>query len=442
MTGPSSAPAVASLSTARKAAATIGVRFTVVIVLGVSSVLTARGLNPAGRGTYGLVIALSWIAAAVGHLSIEQANVLRWQRGEDRRAIASTSVLLGLLGGTVAALAGWLLVEYAGAGSFSGHDRRIIALVLPAVPLNILGGYLVGLHVLADRLRRVNVVRFVTALSQLVFLAVLWLTGRLDVTSAVAVWVVTLAAGPVILLLPGLGIRAGFVTRRLAASLLRTGLTYHLGMAALFLLRRVDTVMLNAQVSRRDVGLYVVAVLLAELVFLPGESIAQVVLPRQVTGSLVEAAAYTARIVRVNAVVGLIAALGLAALSPLVIVLAYGSSYVGSIAPLLALLPGVVAIGLTRPITAILVRFNRPFVVSAICIAALVINVALNLVLIPALGVVGAAIASSLAYAVQALAYTHWLLRSTPLRLSELRPGRHDLELFPALIRRAPIETP
>ena len=295
---------------------------------------------------------------------------------------------------------------------------------------------------LADRLRRVNVVRLVTASSQLVLLAALWITGDLNVTTAVLVWVATLAAGPVLLLLPGLSVRPRYLSRQLAVSLLRTGLKYHLGMAALFLLRRVDTLMLNAQVSRRDVGLYVVAVVLAELVFLPGESIAQVVLPRQVAGTLEQAAAYTARIVRVNAIVGLAAGLVLAVASPLLIRLAYGSGYVGSIVPLLALLPGVITIGLTRPITAILVRLDRPFVVSLICILSLVLNVGLNLVLIPTLGVVGASIASSLAYGAQAVAYTRWLLRSTPLRLSELRPTRHDLMLFPALIRRSPIESP
>jgi O-antigen/teichoic acid export membrane protein len=429
-------------SAARRAAGIISIRFAAVMVLGLASILTARSLNPVGRGTYGLVITVSWIAAALGHLSIEQANILRWQRGDDRRAIASTSFLLGVLGGSAAAVVGWVAVNYLGAGSFSTHDRWLIALVLPIVPLNILSGYLIGLHILSDRLARVNVVRLITASWQLVVLVVLWRTSHLNVTAALVVWIATLAVGPVLLLFPGLSIQPRYVSRKLAVSLLCTALKYHLGMAALFLLRRVDIVMLNALASRRDVGLYVVAVLLAELLFLPTESIAQLVQPRQVTGTLEEAAAYTARVIRVNTIVGLTAALVLAGASPFIIRLAFGADYMGSVAPLLALLPGVVAIGLVRPITAILVRLDRPFVVSVICVAALVLNVALNLVLIPALGVVGASIASSVAYAAQAFAYGHWLLRRTPLRLSELRPTRDDLALFPALIRRTPAEIP
>jgi O-antigen/teichoic acid export membrane protein len=426
---------------ARRAAWTIGVRVTAVAVLGASSILTARGLNPAGRGTYGLVIALSWIATAVGHLSIQQAIVLRWQRGDDRQAIASTSFFIGLLSGVAAAAAGWVAIAYLGIASLSTYDRRLVMLALPTVPLNILASYLGGLHVLAGRLTRMNWVRLIVAFAQLAVLGALWARGSLDVTSAVVVWVVTLSAGPVLLLIPGLSIRLGFSSRVVAASLLRTGLKYHVGMAALFLLRRVDTVLLAALATRREVGLYVVAVVLAELVFLPGESITQVILPRQVVGSLEDAAAYTARVVRVNALVGVGTALALAAASPFVVRIAYGHSYVGSVPLLLAILPGVVAVGLTRPITPILVRLDRPFVVSLICVAALMLNVALNLALIPILGALGASIASSVAYAAQAYAYTFWLLRSTSLRLSDLRPTRRDLELFEVLIRRAPIQT-
>jgi O-antigen/teichoic acid export membrane protein len=342
----------------------------------------------------------------------------------------------------VAAVVGWIAVTYLGAGSFSGHDRWLIVLVLPTVPLNILAGYLIGLHILGDRLARVNVVRLVTASAQLVVLALLWRTNHLNVTSALVVWIATLAVGSVVLLLPGLTIRPRYVSRKLAVSLLRTALKYHLGMVALFLLRRIDVVMLNALASRREVGLYVVAVLLAELLFLPSESIAQLVQPRQVAGTLDEAAAYTARIVRLNALVGLVAALVLAGASPFVIRLAFGADYIGSVVPLVALLPGVVAVGLVRPITTILVRLDRPFLVSLICIAALILNVALNLVLIPAFGVVGASLASSIAYAAQAFAYARWLLQRTPLRLSELLPTRSDLALLPALIRRAPVEMP
>ena len=429
-------------STARRVAATVLVRLCVVALLGLSSVLTARGLNPSGRGTYGLVLAVAWIAAALGHLSIEQANVLRWQRGDDRRAIASTSVTLGLAGGIAAAVVGWFAVDAFAHDSFSASDRRLIALVLPAVPLYILGGYLVGLHVLDDRLRRVNVARLVAAASQLAALSVLWLTDELTVATAVATWVATLAALPVVLLVPGLSIRLRHVSRRLASSLLRTGLKYHVGMAALFLLRRVDIVILSAYVSRREVGLYAVAVVLAELLFVPSESIAQAVLPRQVRGSLEDAAVYSARVVRVNTFVALTAAAGLAAVSPLLIRVAYGAEYTDSVVLLAALLPGVVAVGFTRPITALLVRLDRPFVVSTICVASLAFNVALNLALIPTLGAVGASIASSLAYLLQAGAYTAWVLRSTPLTLPDLWPRREDLRVFATLLRRSSVETP
>ena len=421
---------------ARKVMSSVAIRVVTVGLLGVSSILTARELHPAGRGTYGVVLAFVWVAAALGHLSVEQSVVLRWQRGDDPCSIASTAVLIGLLAGCLAGLGGWIIALRVGGGSFSGHDRRLIVIGLPAVPLVILTGYLMSLHVLGDRLRRVNLIRSASAAAQLVALVVLIATGHLTTGSALLVWVLTLGAVPVLLLLPGLAIRPAHVSSALGMRLLRTGIRYHWGMAALFMLRRVDTLILNTQVSRREVGLYVVAVVLAELLFLPAETVAQAVLPKQVVGTLVDAADFTARVVRLNTIVGVVCALVLAVLSPVLVRVGYGAAFAGSVAPLLALLPGVATVGLIRPITAILVRLDRPSLVSLVCLVALVVNVALNFALIPTFGIVGASIASTVAYACQAVAYAVWLVRSTHLTPADLWPRRADLRLLTALPRR------
>jgi O-antigen/teichoic acid export membrane protein len=208
---------------------------------------------------------------------------------------------------------------------------------------------------------------------------------------------------------------------------MHTGFRYHLGMAALFLLWRIDTFLLNAQASRHEVGLYVVAVTTAEALYLVTDSVAQVSLPRQLEGTLAEAAAFTARITRLNTLVATAAGLGIVALGPVLVPLVFGGDYGGSVGPLLALVPGVVALGLIRPITPILVRLNRPLRVSLFCSLALLLNVALNFALIPVAGAVGAATASSVAYAALAVAYVRWLISATSLELSELWPTRSDI---------------
>lgn len=426
---------MAESTTAHRVAAALSARVLAVVILGLSSVLLARVLQPDGRGTFGVVVAFAAVAAIVGHLSIEQSVVLRWQLGDDRRALASTALLIGVVSGLLAAIGGWIIVSVA-TGAFSADDRALIVLVLPAIPLSIVSGYLIGLTVLDGRTGRVNVARTAAASCQLLVLVALWRFGWLTVASAVVVWVVALGALPVVVLTPGLSIRLRHVSSSAVRRLFRTGVQYHVGMVALFMLRRVDVFILNAWVDREQVGLYVVAVVVAELMFLPGESIAQVTLSRQVAGDLDQAADYTARVVRLNTIVGVCAAVALAILSPVIFRFGFGPTYSGSLPLLLWLLPGVVAIGLIRPVTVILVRLDRPFVVSLVCIGALAVDVALNLMLIPRVGVAGASIASSIAYIGQAAAYTVWLLHRTSLRPADLVPRWRDLGFALALIRR------
>ena len=76
-------------------------------------------------------------------------------------------------------------------------------------------------------------------------------------------------------------------------------------------------------------------------------------------------------------------------------------------------------------------------VYSAIAVGALLLNVLLNLILTSAIGIVGASLASSIAYAVLAMAWVGWGLRIAGLRLSEtFLPQPGDRESLGRLVPR------
>ena len=63
-------------------------------------------------------------------------------------------------------------------------------------------------------------------------------------------------------------------------------------------------------------------------------------------------------------------------------------------------------------------------------ITAMVVNVSLNFALIPPLGIVGASLASSIAYTALAVAQTVWFVKVTGTRLRELIPGLAEIRLL------------
>lgn len=388
-------PAVSTLVT------TLAARLIAVIAAFGSGVLVARGLGPAGRGTYALITTVALMAATVSHLSVEQAIVGRWRRDDETARLSGTSVIIGAIFGSFGGLAALLVLTTRYGDSVVGGAAWLAAV---GVPLFVVSLYVNSTLVLNGRLGRSNSLRVVGALTQLAAVVGILLVSTLSVTGAVAAWAVALAV-------PSLGgvasqwrdLRA--MSFGAARRLLSVGLRYHPGMLALSALSRLDVFIVAAFAGRSAVGLYAVAVTLAEGLFLVSDSVAQVALGRQVQLDRRESDQLTLRVARMNLMVCLTASVALAVASPIVIPILFGQAYAGSVASLLLLLPGILGLALIRPITAQLVRRDRPLLVSSITVSALALNLLLNFVLVPHLAERGAAIASSLAYLWLAAAY-------------------------------------
>lgn len=408
-------------SLARAAADVAGTRI-VLLVLGLGvSVLIARALGPAGRGEYALVVAVSATAVTLGHLSIEQAQVYLTSTGAGLRRLAANAVALGLVLGCLAVAGVFALSALTGYPAQEVESLLALGLGLAAVPFSMVALYANGLLVLEGRTDLVNRAALLGGGAQTALLVALGFAGRLTVTVVVAAWLLN-AVLPLVVSLRHLRPSPQQLSWRLARQEAGLGLRYHGGLASLYLLLRVDVLMLAALRSDREVGLYALAVTLVELTNIATDAIATVVLRRQTTSSLADAALFTARVVGLTLVLALVAVLGLVLISPLFVPLVYGQAFSGAVPALFALAPGVVALAATRSAGGYLLRLNRPWTVTALAFTAMLVNVSLNLVLIPVLGIVGASVSSSVAYTLLAGAYVVWLRRSARLRWSSFSP--------------------
>ena len=406
---------------ARRVVAVAGTRVVLLVIGTVASVVIARTLGPAGRGRYAFDVAIATTAIALAHASIEQSQVYLVSIGTALRRLAANAVALGLTLGALAVgvvLASCLLLGYPTSAPFS--DRPLLLAML-AIPASIIVLYVNGLLVLGGRTDLLNRGGLLAGVVQCVALVALAATEHLDVTTVLVVWLLN-AALPLVVSLPYLRPRPRDISRELARTELATGLRYHAGLASLYLLLRIDVLLLAALRSDADVGLYALAVGLIELTNVATDAVATVVIRRQVTLGLDEAAQLTARVIGITSVLALAAVSGLLVLSPFVVPLVYGEAFRGSVPALISLAPGVLALAATRSAGGYLIRLNRPWVVTAMTTSAMVVNVALNLLLIPPLGIVGAGLASSVAYFGLAAAYLIWLTRSTGLRPAAFRP--------------------
>ena len=167
-------------------------------------------------------------------------------------------------------------------------------------------------------------------------------------------------------------------------------------------LYHVDILLLQPMVGSQATGYYRAALVIAEFLWFVPNALQTVFLHSSSElwskGETGRVTSLASRATRYNLSLTLLLALGIAALAPDFVPLYFGSDFDSSIRSLLLLLPGALGFALARPIFAIgQGKGELRVLIIATGVAAL-INLLLNLSLIPHYGMAGAAVATSTGY--------------------------------------------
>jgi O-antigen/teichoic acid export membrane protein len=199
---------------------------------------------------------------------------------------------------------------------------------------------------------------------------------------------------------------------------------------------RVDMYMVQGWLGAAALGQYSIAVTLAETLMMATDAVAVAVLPAQMTNTVQESAQRALRAARINVLLGTGLALAAAIVSGPAITLLYGESYRPAVLPMIALLPGIVSLGMQRVCGAPTLRTGRPLGIAGIYALTLTTNIILNMLLIRRYGLIGASIASSVSYILGAGIFVTWTSRLAQLPLSRvMRFDAADLASVSAAVR-------
>jgi O-antigen/teichoic acid export membrane protein len=209
----------------------------------------------------------------------------------------------------------------------------------------------------------------------------------------------------------------------------RFALPAHCSTVISYLNYRIDQFFIAAWLPTEQLGYYVIAVGLAERLWVPTGAIANALLPH-LTNSTERNPALPAILAR-HVMIWVGAACGIVfLLADLVIEFLYSAEFVPAVESLRWLLPGILSLSIGRVLVAELLAREKPhYTVVASGIAAL-INIVGNVALVPRMGITGSAIASSISYSVLSLFLVRFYLRETGLPFSVLVPKRDDLLIY------------
>ncbi|MBI4570694.1 MAG: oligosaccharide flippase family protein [Chloroflexi bacterium] len=200
---------------------------------------------------------------------------------------------------------------------------------------------------------------------------------------------------------------------------------------------RLDVLLVAGFLSPREVGLYSLAVTLAELLRRVPGAVSPLLFPRVARLPDRQGMALTLSSCRHVSFLLILLALPFALGVGFVVTPLLGARYEGLRAPALALLPGIVAVGIVQLLILHFFARGRPGLVLGSVSVGLAANLALNLLWIPRWGILGAALASTASYGLCAALLVMVLLAREDARLRDvfvLRRG--DWRVYADLWRR------
>jgi O-antigen/teichoic acid export membrane protein len=377
------------------------------VLLGIAAtIVIARVLGPSGNGAYALVILVPTLLALVGNLGIGISNLyFGGKKKYDFAQLASNSLISALILGLLSSAA-FLAYSFVFRPSFLSEVEPLhVVLAVAMVPFSLLTSYLAYILLGQGRIRQYNLLQVAPRASSLALILVLLLAFRGEVLAAVAAWcagILVTVSISVLLVLKATRIRWSFQPRVFKDSL-RFGVQGYLGNVFQFLNYRVDMLMVAYFMSVSYVGYYSIAVSMAEaLWYFPG-AVGTIVLARTPGMAAEEANRTTPRICRTTLFVTILAGLTLFGLGRYFIMLLFGSEFLPALKPLWYLLPGVAALSICKVLSNELVGRGKPIINAVVAGISLGVNIPLNLLLIPRMGIAGAALASTVSYSVSAV---------------------------------------
>lgn len=410
----------------------------------VTSVLIARSVGPAGKGSLDLIIATSALLGMVLSMSLPQGVTFVVAQGKvAANVIASQLIVVSLLQAMVALIVLSLLQFTPYFEMFLPNwGLLVIAGVVLYVWVDLVTKFWSGILAGQQQIAVVNNAEFVGRVAQFLSIfilsAALYFSGRQ--LSVGVLFVVTLSASVLInvLLLTSLGFKF-----RLSRDL--TGLRAAANFAvpcyaanvAQFLNYKLDVFVVGYFLGKASVGRYTLAVSLGQLLWLMSNSVATVLLPK-IAASTDEGVniRHTARVTRLSLWATAVCGLALGALATQAIPFAYGEAFRPSVMALLWLLPGIVLFSIANVLAAYIAGIGKPRLNLLVSGVSLVVTITLDLLLIPKLNIVGAAIASTVSYSISALLLVVFFMRETGAPLREvLLPTSEDLRMLLSVAR-------
>jgi O-antigen/teichoic acid export membrane protein len=376
-------------------AQSVGAKLFIIVINAATGILSARALQPAGRGELAAMILWPTFLSSALTLGLPSALTFRLKSSPEKQStLLGSALVLAILTGGLGALIGTLFM-----GAWIPQYSQEIVFFARWFALNtpLAALLLVGRAALESRghFGASNKVLVVPPALTLLCLVVFWRTGTLTPVTAAFSYVVV-GVPPLLWMLRRLW---QMFRPSLTSFLDSTRLLFTYGLRAYgidlcgTMSLYVDQALVVRLLEPKMMGTYVVALSLSRILNAFHASVVMVLFPKAVSQPPEIVREMTSRATRISTVMTAVAGVAIVSFGPFLLGLLYGREYTGANAVLRILVLEVVLAGATQVLSQAFMALARPGVITTLQVIGLLLTLPLMLILVPRLGIVGAGLA-------------------------------------------------
>lgn len=411
----------------------------------VTGVVLARGLGPHDRGLLALALLLPSTLMTICKLGITQANVYCNRReGAPLAQVASNSLVLALVLSLACAAGIWLARDSLTTTLVKGLPLWALALSLWRLPWLLVDNFFWGVLQAMGQFSLYNRRTLAGAALLLAGVLAAWGLGRLDLW--VTLWIYSAVTALVVAsLLVSVYRRVPFGWRAdfgLLWRQLRFGVKSYTQILTTHLLFRSDVYLVAYFLDPARTAFYSLALHFTEMLLEIPQAVGWVVYPKLASLAKDDVHRLTAQTCRRTVLLTTAGGVAVVLCGPILIPLWYGRAFTDATLPLPFAAWGAMAMAVFTILSRDFTSRNRQSVNIQAGALALGTNVALNIFFIPRYGIVGAALATGIAYSLAAALLLWRFQQESQIAIrSVLIPNRQDVafiagSLVDALTRR------
>ena len=412
-----------------------------IIVLGGSfllSIILARYLGPEKRGIVTAIFIIPNLLISFADLGVKQASA--YYLGKkifDSEKLTQTVLFLWLLSSTISILIAFIYYKLF---SVESYGWLLLSIPLFSIPFMLLEKYMDGLLLGSQMVFIINRKQILSFVFNFLFtIIVIYLFGINIYSASLILLVISVITAMYSLNKISKKIKISIkFNSEIFSAILSKGFLYALTLFILSLNYKIDILFMEKMTNPKELGLYTISVSLSELIWQIPTALGMVIFSKSATTHKEsDSVQRTIKLLRIVSLPSLLISLILWIASPFLVPLLYGEIYSDSVSMIRFLLPGILAMVIFKVLNADLA--GRGYVLFSLksYFISLLINIILNIILIPKYGGNGAAIASSVSYTIGSCIICKAYIKAFNIKFKDMFMIRKtDLSAFKKLIRR------